>query len=72
LVKLLGDDTFDDKSPEEYFLDAYDTRNSLAHGNVDRPPAETLNEQVPELRRYLLALLDMDVFGKLMPGLMGF
>ena len=68
-VQRLGDDTFDGKTPEEYFLHAYETRNRVAHPNVDRPTADSLNEQIPELRRYLLALLDMAVFGELMPGL---
>jgi hypothetical protein len=71
-VQLLGDDTFDGMTPEDYFLHAYATRNSLAHGNVNRPTRESLTAQIPELRRYLLALLDMAVFGELMPGLMGF
>lgn len=72
-VQLLGDELFDGKTPEDYFLDAYVTRNKVAHGNVDRPTAESLNEQIPELRRYLLALLDMTVFGELMPaGILGF
>jgi hypothetical protein len=56
-VQVLGDELFDGKSPEKYFLDAYVTRNNLAHGNVGRPTAESLKEQIPELRRYLLALL---------------
>ncbi len=71
-VQLLDDCTFDAMTAEDYFLRAYDTRNSLAHGNVDRPTPESLNTQIPELRRYLLALLDMDVFGELMPGLMAY
>jgi Apea-like HEPN len=71
-VQFLAGDTFGDKTPEEYFLHAYEARNSLAHGNVGRPTAESLNQQIPELRRYLLALLDMDMFGELMPGLMDF
>lgn len=70
--ELLGTNTFDGKSSEEFFLDAYETRNSVAHGNVNRPTAESLKEQIPELRRYLLALLDMGVFAELMPGLTGF
>ena len=66
-VKLLGEERFDDKTPEQYLLDAYATRSTLAHGNVRRPPAESLNDEIPELRRFLLALLDMTVFGELMP-----
>ena len=66
-VKILGDKLFADKTPEKYFLEAYDTRNKLVHANINRPTAESLQKQIPELRRYLLALLDMTVFGEFMP-----
>jgi hypothetical protein len=67
--QTLGELVFDRKTPAKYFDHAYKTRNKVAHGNVDRPTADSLNEQIPELRCYLLALLDMAVFGELMPGL---
>ena len=66
-VQLLGEERFDTKTPEQYFLDAFVTRNQLAHGNVNRPSAEELQKEIPELRRYLLALLDTTVFSELMP-----
>jgi hypothetical protein len=66
-VKILGDDLFDGKTPDKYFRDAYETRNKLAHANIARPSVDSLKEQIPELRRFLLALLDMTVFGELMP-----
>lgn len=66
----LGSDRFYELTPEEYFLAAYATRNKIAHGNVDRPTPRKLRSEIPELRRFLLALLDMTVFGELMPGLL--
>lgn len=72
-VQLLDPEQFDGKSPEKYFLKAYETRNSLAHGNTTRPSTHDLNNQLRELRRYLLALLDKTVFGELMPArILGF
>lgn len=66
-VQLLGNETFDGKTPEQYFLDAYNTRNKLAHANINRPTPDQLEADIPELRRYLLALLDTEVFGQIMP-----
>lgn len=73
-VKILDDvmyelELFDEKGPEEFFLEAYNTRNKLAHANVSRPTADDLKRQIPELRRYLLALLDMSVFGERAPDM---
>lgn len=70
-VKVLGDEIFDEKTPENYFLEAYNTRNKLAHANVNRPTAEGLNGQIRELRRYLLLLLDMTIFGAPVPDRFG-
>lgn len=68
-VQLLGDEFYANKTPERFFLDAYDTRNKLAHGNVERPSSESLKDEIPELRRYLLALLDIAVFDDRVPDL---
>ncbi|MGE0216564.1 hypothetical protein, partial [Mycolicibacterium sp.] len=73
-VKILDDalyeeELFAEKAPEQFFLDAYNTRNKLAHANVNRPAADELKEQIPELRRYLLALLDISIFGERVPDM---
>lgn len=69
---LLADRTFAGRGAEDYFKHAYTLRNKIAHGNVDRPSAAALSREIPELHRFLMTLLDLSVFGELMPGVLGF
>jgi hypothetical protein len=70
VLSTLGDETYAGETPETYFLASYDTRNKIAHGNVGRPNPSHLRQSIPELRRFLLALLDITIFGELMPTVM--
>jgi hypothetical protein len=45
---------------------------TVLRGNIDRPTPKCVINQIPELRHYLLALLDIDVFGEFMPEVLGF
>jgi hypothetical protein len=67
LVSVLGTERFDGKKPKNYFTRCYKVRSDLVHGNIDRPSDEELFEALPELRRFVLALLDETVFNERMP-----
>jgi hypothetical protein len=67
LVSSLGTERFDGKKPKDYFYRRYDIRSKLVHPGVDRPTEAELRKELPELRRFVLALLGVQVFGERMP-----
>jgi hypothetical protein len=66
-VKVLGNERFDSRKPASYFMRIYDVRSMLVHGNVNRPYFDELAADLPELSRFVLALLDQTIFGERMP-----
>jgi hypothetical protein len=69
LVRIhLGSERFgNNEKPQDYFMRSYGLRSELVHGNLDRPTFDELMAELPELRRFVLALLDQMVFGERMP-----
>ncbi|BBX23125.1 hypothetical protein MTER_25360 [Mycolicibacter terrae] len=67
LVGCLGTERFADKKPKDYFMHCYDIRSKLVHGNVERLTAAELTSELRDLRRFVLALLGVQVFGERMP-----
>ncbi|QVI29475.1 hypothetical protein MN2019_09390 [Mycolicibacterium neoaurum] len=67
LVSCLGTEQFAGQKPKDYFYDRYKVRSDLVHGSVDRLTEYQLLKEVPELRRFVLALLGVLVFGVRMP-----
>ena len=67
LVGCLGKERFAGKKPRDYFHYCYKVRSDLVHGNVDRLSEFQLSKEVPELRRFVLALLGVLVFGVRLP-----
>jgi hypothetical protein len=69
LVACLGTERFGGQKPKDYFYDRYDERSRLVHPGPVRLTETELRERVPELRRFVLALLGVLVFGERMPEL---
>ncbi|ORW08249.1 hypothetical protein [Mycobacterium kyorinense] len=67
LVSCLGTERFAGQKPKDYFHGRYKVRSGLVHGSVDRLTEYQLSKEVPELRRFVLALLGVLVFGERMP-----
>jgi hypothetical protein len=62
LVSCLGTERFADKKPRDYFTRRYNIRSDLVHGSVDRLTEAELRKELPELRRFVLALLGLSGF----------
>ncbi|WP_396913199.1 hypothetical protein [Mycolicibacterium sp.] len=69
LVACLGTERFGGQKPKDYFYDRYDERSRLVHPGSVRLTQAELRERLPELRRFVLALLGVQVFGERMPEL---
>ncbi|KUI28023.1 hypothetical protein AU196_05585 [Mycobacterium sp. IS-1742] len=69
LVSCLGAERFAGQKPKDYFYGRYKVRSDLVHGTVDRLTEYQLSKEVPEMRRFVLALLGVLVFGVRMPEL---
>lgn len=67
LVSCLGSERFAGQKPRDYFHERYNIRSDLVHGRVGRLTEYQLSKEVPELRRFVLALLGVQVFGERMP-----
>lgn len=67
LAKALRPQRFRDEKPDDYVTRIYDVRSNLVHGNLDRLTDDELYEELPELRRFVLALLDENIFHGPMP-----
>ncbi len=67
LVSSLGTERFGGERPKDYFTRRYKIRSDLVHGSVDRFSEAELRGELPELRRFVLALLGVQVFGERMP-----
>ena len=63
LVTRLGTERFAGQKPKDYFNGRYKVRSDLVHGSVDRLTEDQLSKEVPELRRFVLALLGVPVCG---------
>ncbi|MGV0809883.1 hypothetical protein [Mycolicibacterium setense] len=55
-IRLDGD--YGGMAAKKYFDEAYNTRSDLAHGNLTRLGEEALREQFPELKRFVLDILE--------------
>jgi hypothetical protein len=67
LAKALRPQRFRGEKPDYYVTRIYDVRSDLVHGNLDRLNDDELYEQLPELRQFVLALLDENIFHEPMP-----
>lgn len=67
LVSCLGSERFAGQKPKDYFTQRYQMRSELVHGSVNRPSDYQLEKELRELRRFVLALLGVQVFGERMP-----
>lgn len=67
LVSSLGTERFAGQKPRDYFNDCYEVRSKLVHPGPQRTSEANLRERLLELRRFVLALLGVQVFGERMP-----
>lgn len=67
LVSSLGTERFAGQKPRDYFYDCYEVRSKLVHPGRQRASEAELRDRLLELRRFVLALLGVQVFGERMP-----
>lgn len=58
LAKILGDTTYDNSTPGEFFTVVYGMRSNIVHGNAQRPSHDELRQKIPALRTFVTQLLE--------------
>ncbi|WP_416565078.1 hypothetical protein [Nocardia testacea] len=63
LVAPLGERTYSDQSPQDFFTACYTQRSNLVHANLPRPTIHELRSRLPTLERFVIDVLDAEIRG---------